>query len=484
MRPKLYKYGILAVVLGMTGCSSPVETNSGTITGTRQLWNSEQHNYDYYCENSTLKVEGSPVIEVNGVRIKGENLETVKVNPGDTVSLEYAGSQNSYNILCIPKQLTGFRNENSSVAYKQPFPILGTLYAEPVDALYVPRGYRYIMDTKGTYLWYAETVVGQETDVFTDYTKVGEKLVSVSFSLEQVREKYILPDLLPTYVALSPDMFVVVGYERVRAKLAADNRPVPSIRGDKSQNAGDKTSCAPKDIQSIEYATRARLLTINTKGDILNVVKVEDSLGWMFSGFTFLDSSCSLGMDSISSLALQGEDTLILTPRSYPWGVVALNIATGKVAWKLDGNDSISLGSPPEYWTSAPAYANITEEYLLVYDNAYSRGESRAIVLPITGGRVGPLLEESRVATKLQCGDSACISVYGGSVVSYEGVENLLITTGMVIRTTEYMAGETLYVPGQIALVRSGSETWRATIDDYSVMVAVPLTDEDIKNLQ
>ena len=119
-----------------------------------------------------------------------------------------------------------------------------------------------------------------------------------------------------------------------------------------------------------------------------------------------------------------------------------------------------------------------------MYDNAYSRGESRAIVLPIIDGRVGPLLEESRVATKLQCGDSACISVYGGSVVSYEGVENLLISTGMVIRTTEYMAGETLYVPGQIALVRAGSETWRAYIDDYSVMVAVPLTDEAIKNLQ
>lgn len=276
---------------------------------------------------------------------------------------------------------------------------------------------------------------------------------------------------------------MVVGYERVRAKLVADNRPVPRVLGDKSQNAGGSTGCAPKDIESIEYATRARLLTINTKGDIINVVKVEDSLGWMFNGFTFLDSDCSLGMDSISSLALYDEDTLVLTPRSYPWGVVVMDISTGKVIWKLDGNDNVSLGSPPEYWTSAPAYAKIMEGHLLVYDNAYSRGESRAIVLPVVGGRVGPLPEASRVATKLQCGDIPCISVYGGSVESHGGVDDLLITTGMVIRTTEYMAGETLYVPGQIALVESGAETWRAYIDGYSVMMAVPLTDEDIKNL-
>lgn len=197
MRPKLYKYSILAVVLGVAGCFNPTNTDSGIVTGTRQTWNSEQRTYDYYCEDSALKVEGSPIIEVNGKNVKGGNLDAVKVNPGDTVFLEYEEPQNSYTILCIPKQLTGFKNENNKGTYKQPFPVLGTLYADPIDSLYIPRGYRYIMDTNGTYLWYAETVVGTETDAFADYTKIDGKLVYVSFSLEQIRKKYTLPASTP-----------------------------------------------------------------------------------------------------------------------------------------------------------------------------------------------------------------------------------------------------------------------------------------------
>ena len=479
MQPKLYKYSVLAILMSMTGCANLLDTDSRTVTGTRQVWDNKQRNYDYYCENSNLEISGNPLIEVNGTSIGNGNLKTVKINPGDMISLEYKEPKGRYTVLCIPKQLTGFIDENSDIVNKQPFPILGTLYAEPVDGLYVPWGYRYITDTNGTYLWYTEMSVDKEIDTFTDYTKIDGELVPVSFSLKQIKEKYILPDLFPVYAALSFETFVVIGYERVPAKLAEDNRPTPRTR-----NSEDSKDCAPQDIESIEYATRARLLTVNSTGDILNVIKVEDSLGWMFNSFTFLDNACSLGMDSVASITLYGEDTVLLTPRSYPWGVVAMNIETGKVVWKLDGNDNISLGNPPEYWTSAPAYAKIADEHLLVYDNSYSRGESRAIVLPIVDGQIGSLKEGSKVTTKLQCGNIACISVYGGSVENWKRVENLLITTGMVIRTTEYMAGEILYVPGQIALVESGLETWRVYMNNYSVMTAIPLTNEDIINFQ
>lgn len=484
MRSKLHRYGILATAIVILGCANTGETNPETITGTRQAWSSKQYNYDYYCENSNLKINGSPAIKVNGKNIGNKSFETVNITPGDKISLEYKVPQNRYTILCIPEKLTGFTNENNDAAYKQIFPILGTLYAEPIDALYVPAGYRYITDTNGTYLWYTEMTAGVETDTFTDYTKIDEKLVAVSFSLKQIREKYILPGLFPTYVALSPEKFMVVGYELVPAELAADNRPVPQIRGDGSRNVVNAGGCKPKDIESIEYARRARLLTINTKGDILNVIKVEDSLGWMFNSFTFLDNDCSLHMDSISSLMPGGKDTIILTPRSYPWGVVALDIITGRVAWKLDGNDNISLGNPPDYWTSAPAYAKIAGEHLLVYDNAYSRGESRTLVLPLTDGRIGRPAKEPGVVTKLQCGNIACISVYGGSVENWKGTENLLIATGMVIRTTEYMAGKVLYVRGQVAMVEYGTETWRGYIDGHGVMTAIPLTNEDVKDFR
>jgi hypothetical protein len=117
-----------------------------------------------------------------------------------------------------------------------------------------------------------------------------------------------------------------------------------------------------------------------------------------------------------------------------------------------------------------------------VYDNAFSRGESRSILLPIKDNKIDAVTTSDAIVgvVKVKCGNYNCISTVGGSVEIYGNASRLLISTGMVLTTTEYMAGKPSVHPGIVSLTDNGAETWRATINGYSIVKAYPLSETDI----
>ena len=471
---------IVAAIVVLTGCSSNTkQADTILFEGTRQMYSVGQTRYDYYCEQETLKLYGKPIITINNT----EALDTNAVKPGDTVLLEYSGHEETYAVLCIPASLTGFTSVSEYEGNAMPFPILSELYQDP-DKAYVAEGYKTLTDSNGTYLWYRKTIDNTDnaiTDTLNDYSIYNGKLVKVSINLKKIKELYSINKNDIVYAASGPDTFIIVGYEKIKAYIEEDKR-TPSLIPDMDPTG----QCHTNTMDSIEYVMRARLVTVNTNGDILGVWKAEEHLGWVFGKFLQQNADCSIQVDLITSITMTDDNTIVITPRSYPWGVAAIDRVSGDLLWKLDGNDETALGNPTSTWVSAPSYAGVSNGYLYVYDNAFSRGESRSILLPIKDNKIDTVnISNSTVNTvKVKCGNYNCISTVGGSVEIYGNASRLLISTGMVITTTEYMAGKPSVHPGILSLTDNGVETWRATINGYSVVKAYPLDEIDITNFK
>ena len=476
---KLYRT-ITAAFVVLAGCSSNAkQTDTILFEGTRQMYSAGQTRYDYYCEQENLKLHGNPLITINDT----EALDTSAVKPGDTVLLKYAGYTETYAVLCIPTSLTGLTSASEYEGRAMPFPILSEMYQDPNGA-YVAEGYKTITDRNGTYLWYRKTIdstVDSITSTLNDYSIYDGNLVKVSVNLNKINELYSTNKNDIVYAVSGPDTFIVVGYEKIKARITEDKR-TPSL----IPNMDPTNSCTASTMDSIEYVMRARLITINSAGDILDVWKAEEHLGWVFGKFLQQNADCSIQTDLITSVLMADSDTIIITPRSYPWGVAAIDRLSGNLLWKLDGNDETSLGNPTSTWVSAPSYAGLSNGYLYVYDNAFSRGESRSILLPIKDNKIDAVTTSDAIVgvVKVKCGNYNCISTVGGSVEIYGNASRLLISTGMVLTTTEYMAGKPSVHPGIVSLTDNGVETWRATINGYSIVKAYPLSETDIANFK